>query len=382
MRTLNFVRFFLTLGSVDLAFSGILSDKPSLSLFRNEYALKKLEYPENPLFRLHHQLRCHPYPVKFYDRQSKETLRDAIAREKYDYILVRYAINVSDLYPLLRQSGRAVMVDFDDIISGPLYNTYFEPSTNPAKKIIREINRQILRRFERRCTKLGISLFCSEKDRVTMMQDCIDNASIVVPNVFFGDGFAEYDFGDGFLSHDTLLFLGTLSYRPNIDGLSWFIKRIFIPLKARLPHLRLCVVGAYPSSEVIELCRSTSDVELFPNVPDVKKFYHRCGVVIVPLLSGGGTRIKILEAAFAGRPVLSTPIGAEGLGLVDGKDILLFENHQDFLDKYLQLDNQSFYLSLADSLHKAVISRYSYRAFSDAMLLAVQQADEMRNNMG
>lgn len=115
-----------------------------------------------------------------------------------------------------------------------------------------------------------------------------------------------------------LLFVGNLSYRPNIDGLRWFHKEVWPQLKAARPELRLCVVGSMPGREVREIC-SNEDVRLASNPADLDVFYRRASAGIVPLRFGSGSRIKILEAGSYNVPVISTKVGAEGLGLADGE---------------------------------------------------------------
>jgi glycosyltransferase involved in cell wall biosynthesis len=109
------------------------------------------------------------------------------------------------------------------------------------------------------------------------------------------------------------------------------------------------------------------NIELHTNVPDVKEYYKRCGVVIVPLIQGGGTRIKILEAALANRPVLSTPVGAEGLDLLDGREIMLFKNAQEFSHMYGQIVDTEKYHSLVNNARETVLKNYSPQKFNEAM---------------
>jgi polysaccharide biosynthesis protein PslH len=84
---------------------------------------------------------------------------------------------------------------------------------------------------------------------------------------------------------------------------------------------------------------------------------QRCGAVVVPLLSGG-TRIKILEAALAGRPVLSTPVGAEGLDLVDGRDLLIFNNCEEFSCKFIDILDVERYNVLTGNAKRVVRSGF------------------------
>lgn len=111
----------------------------------------------------------------------------------------------------------------------------------------------------------------------------------------------------------TLLLLGTLDYYPNIDAARYFCAEILPHLRRMSPGpFRVLIAGVRPTKEVLALA-THAEVTVCPNVPDVAACYAESDVVIVPLRAGGGSRIKILEAAAHGRPVISTTVGAENL---------------------------------------------------------------------
>jgi glycosyltransferase involved in cell wall biosynthesis len=125
-----------------------------------------------------------------------------------------------------------------------------------------------------------------------------------------------------------LLFLGSLDWRPNLDGVALLLDRIFPAVRAAEPGARLVLVGRNPSEA---LCRraAAAGVEVCGNVPDVRPYLARCGAMVVPLRIGGGSRLKILEALAMGAPVVSTRIGAEGLTLEAGKHLRVVEEIDD-----------------------------------------------------
>ena len=119
----------------------------------------------------------------------------------------------------------------------------------------------------------------------------------------------------------TLLFLGSMDYGPNVDAVLRFAEECLPALRARHPGVRLQVVGGHPAREVQAL--AGPGVVVTGAVPDVRPYLASCGQLVVPLRIGGGTRLKIVEALAMGAPVVSTPVGAEGLGLADGRDLVL-----------------------------------------------------------
>jgi glycosyltransferase involved in cell wall biosynthesis len=110
-----------------------------------------------------------------------------------------------------------------------------------------------------------------------------------------------------------ILFLGSLDWRANLDAVVFLLDEIFPRVLASEPTARLSIVGRRPPKWLIERASALDYVQVFPDVPDVRPFLRRCGVLAVPLRVGGGSRLKILEAAACLCPVVSTPVGAEGL---------------------------------------------------------------------
>lgn len=136
-----------------------------------------------------------------------------------------------------------------------------------------------------------------------------------------------------------LLFVGALNYPPNIDGICFFCEQVLplIEVRAGTP-VSLRVVGSDPKPRVSLLNRNPA-VTIHGNVPSVDPYYRDADVCIVPVRAGSGTRIKILEAFSFRRPVVSTRLGAEGLGVIDGEHLLLADEPEEIARKCLTLLN-------------------------------------------
>jgi glycosyltransferase involved in cell wall biosynthesis len=112
-----------------------------------------------------------------------------------------------------------------------------------------------------------------------------------------------------------------MSYTPNIDGAVHFVNDVMPLVWARRPSARVQIVGKDPAAEVLALAGDR--VQVTGGVPDVRPYLDRATLTVVPLRSGGGTRLKLLEAMSAGAPIVSTTLGAEGLGLEHGHEAWL-----------------------------------------------------------
>lgn len=128
-----------------------------------------------------------------------------------------------------------------------------------------------------------------------------------------------------------LLFTGLMNYAPNVEGVRWFAREI-------LPHVPggiLHVVGARPAEEVRAL--ACPQLVVHGEVADTRPYQWRSEVVVVPLLSGAGTRLKILEAAACGRAIVTTSLGVEGLDLEDDRDLLIADTAPAFATAVVRL---------------------------------------------
>jgi glycosyltransferase involved in cell wall biosynthesis len=109
-----------------------------------------------------------------------------------------------------------------------------------------------------------------------------------------------------------LLFTGTLSYQPNAEGIRWFADQVWPQIRLRLPDARLDIVGRDPAPNVRELDRRDG-IAVVGQVPDMRPYYARAHAVVVPILTGAGIRVKIVEAMAAGRAIVTTSLGWKGL---------------------------------------------------------------------
>jgi glycosyltransferase involved in cell wall biosynthesis len=124
------------------------------------------------------------------------------------------------------------------------------------------------------------------------------------------------------------LFVGLLSYAPNRDAMTWFARDVLPHLGADGPDV--LVAGRDPGPELSALAARAPRLRLLGFVPDLAPLYARAGVFVNPMRGGGGTRLKMLEAMAAGKAVVSTTIGAEGLALTPGRDVVVADRPQEF----------------------------------------------------
>ena len=132
-----------------------------------------------------------------------------------------------------------------------------------------------------------------------------------------------------------IVFLGSMDWEPNIDAVTYFCRDIFPRIRSQFPSAIFQIVGRNPHASVRQL--ASDGVEVTGTVPDVAQYLRDATLVVVPLRIGGGTRLKIFEAMATGKAVVSTTIGAEGLDVQTGRDLILADDATVFADAILSL---------------------------------------------
>jgi sugar transferase (PEP-CTERM/EpsH1 system associated) len=224
---------------------------------------------------------------------------------------------------------------FTHNVEAAIWRHHYKVAGNPFWKLLSWREYRAMGRFERDCLKRADHvLTVSDHDR-DIFSKMIDPSRItVIPT---GVDVEYFRPSPDRTQPNTLVFSGAMDWMPNEDAMVYFIKRILPRIRRQIPNASLCVVGRNPSRALLELAAGHQGIEITGIVDDIRPFVHRAAVYLVPLRVGGGTRLKIFEAMAMGKAVVSTTIGAEGLPVHPGQDILIADDPDDFADKTVEL---------------------------------------------
>ena len=247
-----------------------------------------------------------------------------------------------------------------------LWRRYWSAERNPLKRLYIRQQWKKFERYERHIfTRVNRVVACSQEDANLIAGNlgmtCVD----VVEN---GIDRQRYEHSSGRREPSNILFLGSLDWRPNIDALTVLCTEIFPKVIARQPQARLVVVGRQPSVNLVRWLRQFPFVELHADVPDTLPYLVSCGVLAVPLRIAGGTRLKILEAAAAGLPVVSSTIGAEGLELVPDRHLAIADAPDQFAAAIVRsIESPSSALAMSAAARQVALERYDWASLADKL---------------
>ena len=158
----------------------------------------------------------------------------------------------------------------------------------------------------------------------------------VIPNGIDLDKFTPSAGRTDVTTPPTLIFVGKMDYRPNIDAVLWFGRQVFPLIRQQQADVSFQIVGLNPHPRLDEL-RTVPGVEITGGVDDVRPLIQRAAVYVIPLRVGGGTRFKALEAMACGKPIVSTSLGVEGIGVQNGEQLLVADSPWEFAAATLSL---------------------------------------------
>jgi glycosyltransferase involved in cell wall biosynthesis len=191
--------------------------------------------------------------------------------------------------------------------------------------------REYIQRHNAKCWINTYHRIGNEVERVVVCSE-IDRERLGLPNAFvIPNGYALNQVKQNRLQSycpDRVLMQGSFTYAPNIDGARWLVENVWPLIKAQIPSCELRIAGR--AGEEVKRLGQTDGVTVTGFVEDMITEVSRAAVVAVPIRYGSGTRIKILEALAHGVPVVSTSLGAEGLGTVNGKHLLVADTPEEF----------------------------------------------------
>jgi len=241
-------------------------------------------------------------------------------------------VHLMKYLPIIREApGRpAMVVDWHNIESEIMWR-YAKTTGNWPKKIAAKRTARLIERAEDRLLNTcGTHTVTSERERKKLLARRPGADIQVIPNGVDTSYFSARNIAEACRrtgqcnSKRTILFVGSMDYHANIDAVTWFSRAGWPDVARNHPDIHFTIVGRDPAPEVRAL--ASDRIQVTGTVDDVRPFYASAIAAIVPIRSGGGTRLKILESMAAGVPVVSTRLGAEGIEAEDDVHLLLADN--------------------------------------------------------
>ncbi|MBI5775195.1 MAG: glycosyltransferase [Verrucomicrobia bacterium] len=280
-----------------------------------------------------------PFAVAKYKSAAwTEAIRREDATGRHDVIVCDFLAPAVNLHAAGFKPQTRTLI-FQHNVESLIWKRTFDTAKGAAQRFYFHGQWRRMEAFERAaCAAVdGVVTVSDEDSRILREEMGLKNVLGAVPTGVDVDFFQP---PTGVRTPCSLVFLGSMDWMPNIDGICWFADEVWPLVKKNSPDATLTIVGRKPTDKVRQLAARDSSIIVTGTVDDVRPHLARAQAMVVPLRVGGGTRIKIFEAMATGIPVISTRIGAEGLPVKHGETILLADEPADFAEQTASLFRQ------------------------------------------
>lgn len=303
-----------------------------------------------------------PYSLTKYCRpEVRNKLHALLKREMYDVIVCDFMAAAG----VIPWDWPTPKVLFTHNVEAAIWQRHHQVASNPLWKTISWWEWRRMEAAERRYLRLADHvLTVSETDRDAFATVLDPGKVTVIPTGVDIDYFQSMPVEE---TPNSLVFTGSMDWLPNEDAILFFVDAILPLIERKNPLVSLEVVGRSPSRKLQALAETKSNVHLTGWVEDVRPFAGRGAVCIVPLRIGGGTRLKIFEAMAMSKAVVSTSLGAEGLPVQSGENIVLADRPEDFAQAILTLLNDAGERKRLGTAARALVEdKYSWQKVSES----------------
>ncbi|MDR0205830.1 MAG: glycosyltransferase family 4 protein [Bacteroidales bacterium] len=265
---------------------------------------------------------------RFFSSEMNEKLITILAQGTFDVVIVESVFMGHYLETIRKYSLATILLRVHNI-EFLIWERLAKQTKNPYKKVAFRYLSSSLKRFEN-------SLFSKIDGYLPITE--VDNQYFKVryPNlsskvISFSIKLSDYNYKEPNFQENNLTFfhLGSMNWQPNIEGMSWFLDNVWKQAAEKYPHLTFVIAGKGNKEWFAH--KSYKNVHIFDFVEDAQQFMNEHNIMIVPLLSGSGMRIKIIEGMALGKPIITTTIGAEGIEVTHRDNIFIADTPEEMM---------------------------------------------------
>jgi glycosyltransferase involved in cell wall biosynthesis len=367
IRTYNILRQLCHGNDVSLCSTASLPEH-QLGIKHLQALCKEVEGPSKKPIRLSSLYKNIPIttPIELvltYSSNLSRSIKYLTQNLKYDIIQIEHA-SMGHYLELIPETMRKKSIWMLHDIDFAKFRRISIIEKNVIKKFRYYFHSVLMKKWMANISsKFGLCVTVSRNDKL-LLKRLNKNINIVVsPNGVDTDTYKPLPENDG---KPIALFIGNMAYNPNADAVRHFCKYIFPRVKLLIPKFELFVIGNNPSNEIKML--DGDSIHITGKVDDLQAFYELATLCIVPIRAGSGTRLKILEAMAFGRPVVSYPIGCEGLDVIQNENILIAKDQNEFADMVIKLaTDTTLRKTISKNARKLVEDKFSWKLIASRL---------------
>lgn len=303
------------------------------------------------------------YHVKrFVSNEFAAKLRQILDEEEFDVVHLE-SIFLTPYVPVIRKHSKAVVILRAHNVEHMIWQRIAKSERNLFKRKYIKHLALTLRAYE--CEHLndfdGVMSITSND--ATMLKEMGCRKPIVpIPFGIMPESVAQVEEEPNSLFH-----IGSMDWMPNQEGIGWFLEKVWPKVHERMPQLTLYLAGRKMPEEMMKL--DMPGVRVVGEVPDAMYFIASKQINVVPLLSGSGIRVKIIEAMSAGKAVITTTVGAEGINYTDGRNLLIADTPDRFVGQIQRcIADPEFCRELGQNAYALIAEEYGNERLTDKVI--------------
>ena len=302
-----------------------------------------------------------PFIVEyFYSREMQKVVDNLLKKENFD-IITGYMIRIAPY--LEKHKNKMIILDFVDAVS-MMYERRIKTVKSFWDKFKISIEYLKVKNYEKKCTKnFKMQTVISQTDK-DYIEKFVKKSNIKI----VGNGVdTEYYKPVDYLKENKICFVGSMQYIPNSEAAIYFATKVFPLVKKSIPDAKFKIIGANPRKDLFEAVKGVEGVEITGKVDDVREYMKDCKVSVCPVKIAGGIQNKILEAMAMGIPVLTTPEGAEGIG-VSEEVLEVVNSDEEYARKVIELiKNEQKSCEISKKSRDFVVDNFSWTKVGDKL---------------
>jgi len=303
-----------------------------------------------------------PYTIsKYHERAVLNKLKDLLQRNRFDIVHVDH-LHMAYYGKFIKEKFGLPVVLREYNVESTIWERYYRGISNPLVKAYARLQFKKVYKYESRIVENFDRCFMiteKDKERIQGMNPRVK--ACVIPA---GVDISYFHPMDVPIEPYSIVSVASMEWLPNVEGILWFYTTIWPLVKEKILQAKLYIVGKNPPIEVERL--AGKDIIVTGFVRDVREYMAKATIFIVPLRSGGGMRIKILNALAMGKAVVSTSVGCEGIDVENGRNICVADTEEEFAERIIELlEDESKRKKLGENGLNLVREKYQWERIAE-----------------
>lgn len=301
---------------------------------------------------------------RFFSADFDMKLQHVLSVDSFDVVLLE-SLFMTPYLDTIRRSGESLVVLRSHNLEYVIWERVARGSRNPAKKSYLRLLAKQLKKYELNVFKSVDGIVAiSSVDEKKYRQLGYTGPITTVP---FSIDTKTFKYSPNVKPELSLFHLGSMDWTPNIEGVVWFLNNVWPEVQKEKLNIRLYLAGREMPQEIYD--RQDPNVIVVGEVSDAHNFMSQHGIMIVPLLSAGGIRVKIIEGMALGKTIISTTIGAEGIEYKNGQEIFIADQPQEFVQAIKELTQRpELMVSIGKNARKLVYEQFDNSVLTKKLL--------------